>query len=99
MFRAKRSGPGGYVLHAKGDADSIVRLSMSTRLRRAVTRADLDSPAVHLHASDRRRLIGRIPTLLGQRQFLIRRGGGFHLDAALLAHPLGPTLNPLARNR
>ena len=36
MFRAKRSGPGGYVLHAKDDADSIVRLSMSTRLRRAV---------------------------------------------------------------
>jgi diguanylate cyclase (GGDEF)-like protein/PAS domain S-box-containing protein len=36
MFRSKRSGPGGYVLHAKDDADSIVRLSMSTRLRRAV---------------------------------------------------------------
>jgi diguanylate cyclase (GGDEF)-like protein len=36
MFRAKRSGPGGYVLHAKDDADSIVRLSLSTRLRRAV---------------------------------------------------------------
>ncbi len=36
MFRSKRSGPGGYVLHAKDDADSIIRLSMSTRLRRAV---------------------------------------------------------------
>jgi len=36
MFRAKRSGPGGYVLHAKDDADSIARLSLSTRLRRAV---------------------------------------------------------------
>jgi diguanylate cyclase (GGDEF)-like protein/PAS domain S-box-containing protein len=36
MFRSKRSGPGGYVLHAKDDAGSIVRLSMSTRLRRAV---------------------------------------------------------------
>jgi diguanylate cyclase (GGDEF)-like protein/PAS domain S-box-containing protein len=36
MFRSKRSGPGGYVLHAKDDADSILRLSMSTRLRRAV---------------------------------------------------------------
>ena len=35
MFRSKRSGPGGYVLHAKDDADSIVRLSLSTRLRRA----------------------------------------------------------------
>ena len=36
MFRSKRSGPGGYVLHSKDDADSIVRLSLSTRLRRAV---------------------------------------------------------------
>jgi diguanylate cyclase (GGDEF)-like protein/PAS domain S-box-containing protein len=36
MFRSKRSGPGGYVLHAKDDDDSIVRLSLSTRLRRAV---------------------------------------------------------------
>jgi diguanylate cyclase (GGDEF)-like protein/PAS domain S-box-containing protein len=36
MFRSKRSGPGGYVLHAKDDADAIVRLSLSTRLRRAV---------------------------------------------------------------
>ena len=36
MFRSKRSGPGGYVLHAKDDADSILRLSLSTRLRRAV---------------------------------------------------------------
>ena len=36
MFRSKRSGPGGYVLHAKDDADSIIRLSLSTRLRRAV---------------------------------------------------------------
>jgi diguanylate cyclase (GGDEF)-like protein/PAS domain S-box-containing protein len=36
MFRSKRSGPGGYVFHAKDDADSIVRLSLSTRLRRAV---------------------------------------------------------------
>jgi diguanylate cyclase (GGDEF)-like protein/PAS domain S-box-containing protein len=36
MFRAKRSGPGNYVLHAKDDADSILRLSLSTRLRRAV---------------------------------------------------------------
>ncbi|HEX5937239.1 MAG TPA: EAL domain-containing protein [Actinomycetota bacterium] len=36
MFRSKRSGPGGYVLHAKEDADSTIRLSLSTRLRRAV---------------------------------------------------------------
>ena len=36
MFRSKRSGPGGYVIHSASDADSIQRLSMSTRLRRAV---------------------------------------------------------------
>jgi diguanylate cyclase (GGDEF)-like protein len=36
MFRSKRSGPGGYVIHSTGDADSIHRLSLSTRLRRAV---------------------------------------------------------------
>jgi diguanylate cyclase (GGDEF)-like protein/PAS domain S-box-containing protein len=36
MFRSKRSGPGGYVIHAAGEADSIQRLSLSTRLRRAV---------------------------------------------------------------
>ncbi|MGH7540992.1 MAG: putative bifunctional diguanylate cyclase/phosphodiesterase, partial [Gemmatimonadota bacterium] len=36
MFRSKRSGPGGYVLHSADDADAIVRLSLSTRLRRAV---------------------------------------------------------------
>jgi diguanylate cyclase (GGDEF)-like protein/PAS domain S-box-containing protein len=36
MFRSKRSGPGGYVIHSAADADSIQRLSLSTRLRRAV---------------------------------------------------------------
>jgi EAL domain-containing protein (putative c-di-GMP-specific phosphodiesterase class I) len=36
MFRSKRSGPGGYVIHSADDADAIVRLSLSTRLRRAV---------------------------------------------------------------
>ena len=36
MFRSKRSGPGGYVIHSTADADSIQRLSLSTRLRRAV---------------------------------------------------------------
>jgi diguanylate cyclase (GGDEF)-like protein/PAS domain S-box-containing protein len=36
MFRSKRSGPGGYVIHSASDADSIQRLSLSTRLRRAV---------------------------------------------------------------
>jgi diguanylate cyclase (GGDEF)-like protein/PAS domain S-box-containing protein len=36
MFRSKRSGPGGYVLHSADDGDAIVRLSLSTRLRRAV---------------------------------------------------------------
>jgi diguanylate cyclase (GGDEF)-like protein len=36
MFRSKRSGPGGYVIHSTDEADAIVRLSLSTRLRRAV---------------------------------------------------------------
>jgi diguanylate cyclase (GGDEF)-like protein/PAS domain S-box-containing protein len=36
MFHSKRSGPGGYAVHSAGDADSIKRLSLSTRLRRAV---------------------------------------------------------------
>jgi diguanylate cyclase (GGDEF)-like protein/PAS domain S-box-containing protein len=36
MFRSKRSGPGGYVIHSAADADSIQRLALSTRLRRAV---------------------------------------------------------------
>jgi diguanylate cyclase (GGDEF)-like protein/PAS domain S-box-containing protein len=36
MFRSKRSGPGGYVIHSAADGDSIQRLSLSTRLRRAV---------------------------------------------------------------
>src|SRR5215211_738766 len=36
MFRSKRSGPGGFVIHSAADADSIQRLSLSTRLRRAV---------------------------------------------------------------
>jgi diguanylate cyclase (GGDEF)-like protein/PAS domain S-box-containing protein len=36
MFRSKRSGPGGFVIHSAADADSIQRLALSTRLRRAV---------------------------------------------------------------
>jgi diguanylate cyclase (GGDEF)-like protein/PAS domain S-box-containing protein len=36
MFRSKRAGPGGYVIHSTADAGSIQRLSLSTRLRRAV---------------------------------------------------------------
>jgi diguanylate cyclase (GGDEF)-like protein/PAS domain S-box-containing protein len=55
MFRSKRSGPGGYVLHAKGDADSIVRLSMSTRLRRAVEQEQWMlhyQPLIHLESAE-----------------------------------------------
>jgi diguanylate cyclase (GGDEF)-like protein/PAS domain S-box-containing protein len=55
MFRSKRSGPGGYVLHAKDDADSIVRLSMSTRLRRAVEHEQWMlhyQPLIDLHSAE-----------------------------------------------
>ena len=55
MFRSKRSGPGGYVLHAKDDADSIVRLSMSTRLRRAVEQEQWMlhyQPLIDLHTAE-----------------------------------------------
>ena len=36
MFRAKQSGPGGYVVHHADDADARTKLSLSTRLRKAV---------------------------------------------------------------
>jgi len=36
MFRAKRSGPGGYVVHRADDTDARSKLSLSTRLRKAV---------------------------------------------------------------
>ncbi|HZT09561.1 MAG TPA: PAS domain-containing protein, partial [Actinomycetota bacterium] len=36
MFRAKRSGPGGYVMHHADDSDARSKLSLSTRLRKAV---------------------------------------------------------------
>jgi len=36
MFRSKKAGPGGYVVHTADDADAMTRLSLSTRLRRAV---------------------------------------------------------------
>jgi EAL domain-containing protein (putative c-di-GMP-specific phosphodiesterase class I) len=55
MFRSKRSGPGGYVLHAKDDADSIVRLSLSTRLRRAVEQEQWMlhyQPLIDLHTAE-----------------------------------------------
>jgi diguanylate cyclase (GGDEF)-like protein/PAS domain S-box-containing protein len=55
MFRSKRSGPGGYVLHAKDDADSIVRLSLSTRLRRAVEQEQWMlhyQPLIDLHSAE-----------------------------------------------
>ncbi|HWO70210.1 MAG TPA: EAL domain-containing protein [Actinomycetota bacterium] len=36
MFQSKRTGPGGYVIHAPTDADALMKLSLTTRLRRAV---------------------------------------------------------------
>ncbi len=36
MFRSKKAGPGGYVVHTADDADAMTRLSLSTQLRRAV---------------------------------------------------------------
>ena len=36
MFRSKKAGPGGYVVHTADDADAMTRLSLSTRLRKAV---------------------------------------------------------------
>jgi diguanylate cyclase (GGDEF)-like protein/PAS domain S-box-containing protein len=36
MFRAKAAGPGAYVFHQMDDADALTKLSLSTRLRKAV---------------------------------------------------------------
>jgi len=36
MFTSKKMGPGGYLVHTEQDADAMNRLSMSTRLRKAV---------------------------------------------------------------
>ncbi len=36
MFRSKQAGPGGSFLHAAGDVDAMGKLSLSTRLRKAV---------------------------------------------------------------
>ena len=36
MFRSKQIGPGGSFLHAAGDVDAMGKLSLSTRLRKAV---------------------------------------------------------------
>ena len=36
MFRSKQLGPGGSFLHAASDVDAMGRLSLSTRLRKAV---------------------------------------------------------------
>jgi diguanylate cyclase (GGDEF)-like protein/PAS domain S-box-containing protein len=36
MFRSKKAGPGGYALHVEDDADALSRLSLTTRLRKAV---------------------------------------------------------------
>ncbi|HEX6131814.1 MAG TPA: EAL domain-containing protein [Actinomycetota bacterium] len=36
MYRSKEAGPGGYVLHRADEADALTKLSLSTRLRKAV---------------------------------------------------------------
>jgi len=36
MYRSKRTAPGGYVVHAEQDDDALGRLSLTTRLRKAV---------------------------------------------------------------
>ena len=36
MFESKRIGPGGFVVHTINSGDAMIRLSMSTRLRKAV---------------------------------------------------------------
>jgi EAL domain-containing protein (putative c-di-GMP-specific phosphodiesterase class I) len=36
MFRSKQAGPGGSFMHTAGNADSMGKLSLSTRLRKAV---------------------------------------------------------------
>jgi diguanylate cyclase (GGDEF)-like protein/PAS domain S-box-containing protein len=36
MYRSKRTGPGGYSIYADGEQDLLGKLSMSTRLRKAV---------------------------------------------------------------
>ena len=36
MFESKKLGPGGFVVHTRQTGDAMTRLSMSTRLRRAV---------------------------------------------------------------
>jgi diguanylate cyclase (GGDEF)-like protein/PAS domain S-box-containing protein len=36
MFQSKKAGPGGYLVHVDDDADSLSRLSLTTRLRKAV---------------------------------------------------------------
>jgi len=36
MFRSKKAGPGGYVMHQADEADALTKLSLSTKLRKAV---------------------------------------------------------------
>jgi EAL domain-containing protein (putative c-di-GMP-specific phosphodiesterase class I) len=36
MFQSKKAGPGGYAMHVDDDADAMSRLSLTTRLRKAV---------------------------------------------------------------
>jgi diguanylate cyclase (GGDEF)-like protein/PAS domain S-box-containing protein len=55
MFRAKAAGPGAYVIHQADDADALTKLSLSTRLRKAVEQkawALHYQPLVNLRSGD-----------------------------------------------
>jgi diguanylate cyclase (GGDEF)-like protein/PAS domain S-box-containing protein len=55
MFRSKSTGPGGYVLHVVNDADALTKLSLTTRLRKAVEQKVWMlhyQPLVHLATGD-----------------------------------------------
>ena len=50
MFESKKIGPGGFIVHTRTSGDSMTRLSMSTRLRKAVEHEAVDAA---LPAADR----------------------------------------------
>ena len=79
MFRSKKAGPGGYLVHTADDADAMTRLSLSTRLRtgRRAGAVDAPLPAVD-RAHDRRdvRRRGADPVARAERR--ARAAGRVH---------------------
>jgi hypothetical protein len=61
----------------------------------SLTLANLNPPAIHLHAGDGWNLARGTCATRGQRQRLIRRGRRFDFDDPLLAHALRPALDTL----